>query len=284
MPLKKILLATDFSPNARKAYPVAAELARRFGASIYLVHVAPLRQAAIERVIPKEEFRRELENALALEARSHSQLRNLVVEPVLLFHAMPHQGLRVFEAENSIDLAIVATHGHRPLEYFLLGSFAERAVHTAASPVLVYREAEHESPPSLVETVLVPFDFSEVARAALPAARCLRQSFDCRFVFLNVHDPTPQHPPVYERIRRALHSVRHQEASRFRELARVELPAAEVAFENAEGAPHLEIVRRARELKADLVLLGTRGLLGSVAQSVAREAPCSVMAVPGKES
>lgn len=38
--LRHILVTTDFSVNARKAYASAASLAEKFGATIYLVHVA----------------------------------------------------------------------------------------------------------------------------------------------------------------------------------------------------------------------------------------------------
>jgi nucleotide-binding universal stress UspA family protein len=51
-----------------------------------------------------------------------------------------------------------------------------------------------------------------------------------------------------------------------------------------------EVVERARSLKADLLILGThdnagleRFLMGSVAEKVARHAPCSVTIVRRKE-
>jgi nucleotide-binding universal stress UspA family protein len=52
------------------------------------------------------------------------------------------------------------------------------------------------------------------------------------------------------------------------------------------GFPETEIVRAAREVKADLIVMGTRGrkgvsraLLGSVAEGVVRSAPCAVTVV-----
>jgi len=55
----------------------------------------------------------------------------------------------------------------------------------------------------------------------------------------------------------------------------------------AEGVPHVEIVRLAGEIGADLVVMGTHGrtglqhvLLGSVAERVVRSSPVPVLVVP----
>jgi len=53
-----------------------------------------------------------------------------------------------------------------------------------------------------------------------------------------------------------------------------------------EGKPAAEIVRYAREKEIDLIVIGTQGkrgieriLLGSVAESIIRTAPCKVLVV-----
>jgi nucleotide-binding universal stress UspA family protein len=52
------------------------------------------------------------------------------------------------------------------------------------------------------------------------------------------------------------------------------------------GTPFYEIVRYAREMKIDLIVMGTHGhtglvhvLLGSVTEKVVRKAPCPVLTV-----
>jgi nucleotide-binding universal stress UspA family protein len=54
-----------------------------------------------------------------------------------------------------------------------------------------------------------------------------------------------------------------------------------------EGSAATEIVQRARDLAADLIVIGTHGrrglahaLLGSVAERVVQRAPCPVLTVP----
>jgi nucleotide-binding universal stress UspA family protein len=72
-------------------------------------------------------------------------------------------------------------------------------------------------------------------------------------------------------------------------MARRQCPAP-VTGHLAEGDPAAEIVKRARSLSADLVIVGThdtfgleRFLLGSVAEKVAKQAPCPVLIVRQKQ-
>jgi universal stress protein A len=72
-------------------------------------------------------------------------------------------------------------------------------------------------------------------------------------------------------------------------MARRQCPAP-VTGHMAEGDPIDEIVKRARSLSADLVIIGThdtcgleRFLMGSVAEKVAKQAPCPVLIVRKKQ-
>jgi len=53
-----------------------------------------------------------------------------------------------------------------------------------------------------------------------------------------------------------------------------------------EGVPFAEIIKKAREYKVDLIVLGTHGrtglshaIMGSVAEKVVRKAPCPVLTI-----
>jgi universal stress protein A len=71
--------------------------------------------------------------------------------------------------------------------------------------------------------------------------------------------------------------------------ARQHLEGIAISSEVTTGRAYVEIVNRAREWKASLVVLGARGvtsleevIVGGTAESVVREAPCSVLvARPG---
>ena len=61
-------------------------------------------------------------------------------------------------------------------------------------------------------------------------------------------------------------------------------PGMEVEYRVAEGEPAAEVIRQARLLGANLIVMGTHGrtglgrlLMGSVAEAVLRRAPCPVL-------
>ena len=67
---------------------------------------------------------------------------------------------------------------------------------------------------------------------------------------------------------------------RFAKLVDEDLQGLDATLETAQGIPSVQVVQRTNQISVDLVLLGKREGLGSVARSVTREAKCSVLAVP----
>lgn len=133
-------------------------------------------------------------------------------------------------------------------------------------------------------------DFSELSRAAMREAAELARRFDGALELLHVHLPPPAAGPDFI------------PPPDFVEIASAELEGTMAAWqEEAErvvgravhatvlpGSPAEEIVRFTRERGHDLLVVGTHGrrgvqrlLLGSVAERVVREAPCSVLVVRG---
>jgi nucleotide-binding universal stress UspA family protein len=144
-PIKKILVATDFSPCARAALDAAVELAAPLQASILLLHV----YAVPTEVLPDgsilsldglavERIERALDDELCDERR-RAQRRGVAIA---VEHAdgQPAEVILRRAAEEHIDLIVAGTHGRRGLKRLVLGSVAERVLRTASCPVLVVRE------------------------------------------------------------------------------------------------------------------------------------------------
>ena len=144
MQIRRIVVATDFSPAADAALRYARELAGLLGARLHLVHayhvdvpaavpgsvtLAPsfmegLRDAAQQQLDPR-----------AAEARSDGLevTTELVCEPAV--------GALIDAAEHAdADLIVMGTRGLSGLKHVLLGSVAERSVRLAPCPVLTVRE------------------------------------------------------------------------------------------------------------------------------------------------
>ena len=142
-----------------------------------------------------------------------------------------------------------------------------------------------------VNTILVPTDFSDDATKALSTAGELAKVFDAKVVVLHAyHVDIPSVSPMgggyvlpkgfYESVRTHAAAAVERVAEK---LAESGIEATGIAHEDSAA---VAIVAEATRLPADLIVMGTRGLtgvkhlvLGSVAERVARTAPCPVLTV-----
>ena len=143
MTLSRILLPTDFSDTAQYALDYARELARRFGASVHLLHVVPdpMQNWAVEGMPVvsdlAEQWKADAERRLAEVRLDGPQ----TVRAVRVGHAFVE--ILQYAAHNGIDMIVMGTHGRGPVEHLLLGSVAEKVVRKASCPVLTVKQAGH---------------------------------------------------------------------------------------------------------------------------------------------
>ena len=142
--ISKILVPTDFSTHASQALHFAVDMARRYEASIDLIHVFEtftyilpdgyVFMGAENFDLLMDQFRKQLETA----RQSALELGAKVVETTLLQGSPSQEIVRCAKDRNS-DLIIMGTHGRQGINHFLIGSVAERVVRTAPCPVLTVR-------------------------------------------------------------------------------------------------------------------------------------------------
>lgn len=142
----------------------------------------------------------------------------------------------------------------------------------------------------MYQTILFPTDFSEPAEEAWEHVTALAKAHGARIIVLYVAEPVMSHYGVVGLIP----SVReleeqHDVASRLK-LQELEAQgkAAGIAVEGcvASGRPWQVIVKEATDRRADLVVLESHGrtgfsreAIGSTAERVVQQAPCSVLVV-----
>jgi nucleotide-binding universal stress UspA family protein len=139
--------------------------------------------------------------------------------------------------------------------------------------------------------IVVPTDFSENARHALKYADALAGTLQAEIVLLHVYTPAvprtnPAYPLIQEEITRHINEL-HKRLSDW--CSDIWDPAKTHSKMVVTGDTVQEIVRAAEQLKADLIVMGTKGasglqkiLFGSNTASVIGKAPCPVLAVPEK--
>jgi nucleotide-binding universal stress UspA family protein len=145
--MKKMAFSTDFSENADQAFDLAFDLAKKYGARLFLVHVVP------PLVFPSptmEEFISEQANYQFIEQviqRSVEQLESRYVRrmgeyrnaEVRVLSGHPASELLNFIDQEQLDLLVMGTHGFTGLAHFFLGSTAEKVVRRANCSVLTVR-------------------------------------------------------------------------------------------------------------------------------------------------
>jgi nucleotide-binding universal stress UspA family protein len=131
-----------------------------------------------------------------------------------------------------------------------------------------------------IKKILYPTDFSSYSNQAYFHAVALAENHGASLTVLFVHTPgsTAEGPRDLADSRRYWQSQLEQ----IRPL-NPDIPVQHIFL---EGDPATEIVRYTRDAGMDLIVMGTHGrtgldrlLLGSVAEKVMRDAPCSVMVV-----
>src|SRR4029078_249739 len=149
--LKKILVATDFSEPSDAALAYGRELARTFGASLTVVHIADniLTRAygADGIVLADPELQREIETSAQrqVDAVLFDEDRQMLGAVALVITPnSPAAAIVTYARDASIDLIVMGTHGRGAIAQLLMGSVAERVVRTAPCPVLTVRHPERE--------------------------------------------------------------------------------------------------------------------------------------------
>jgi nucleotide-binding universal stress UspA family protein len=132
---KTIVLALDGSEAARRAAPLAVELAERDGARLVIVHVD-------ERIAGKGGGQVHLdEDSIQADIREQAEqfAQRGIATTVRMSEAMvggPARPIADVAREEGADLIVVGTRGHAGLSGILLGSVTQRLLHLAHQPVL----------------------------------------------------------------------------------------------------------------------------------------------------
>ena len=137
-----ILVPIDFSDMSDEALAYARDLAKPFNAALHLFRVVrdlsdawPVELAgAALGGFPDNFLRAAQQRVDRLDA---GNLRHDTITRV----GQPHREILQYAKTHNIDLIVMATHGHGPVEHMLLGSVAEKVVRSAVCPVLTVRHA-----------------------------------------------------------------------------------------------------------------------------------------------
>ncbi|MGN5135031.1 universal stress protein [Aeromonas veronii] len=138
-----------------------------------------------------------------------------------------------------------------------------------------------------IKTLLCPVDFSQMSRAVLDYAVFMAQSHQAQLKLIHVVDQLhgfDSYKILHMTAVEITHEMERQARTQLKELvATLPIPAT---FDIRFGRAADEIVIHAKEDEVELIVMGSHGrsgishlLVGSVAESVVRHAPCPVLVV-----
>ncbi|HUM03778.1 MAG TPA: universal stress protein [Thermoanaerobaculia bacterium] len=144
--LKSILVGTDFSLCAARAFEIAISLAASQGARIHLLHVLvePIQAFDVAGALPYLDVttQREWEDATRkrlARAVASAEKRGVTATSDIVW-GRPSDALVEAAAKMKASLVVLGTHGRGAFEKLLIGSTAERVLRLSPVPVLTVRE------------------------------------------------------------------------------------------------------------------------------------------------
>lgn len=280
--LRTVLLPTDFSDDADLMLAFAQGLSGLGTKVVVLAHVVEASGMEGPVIASRVDEVRETLCAKAEVLRS----AGLGVE-VRVPTGDPFEGIVALATEIGVDAVVAGSHAKGLVTQLVAGSVSERLLRDAPVPMLLTRFdllRNQQDPSQLLkrfgEKLLVPTDFSLSASRAFTAAMAMpRQSVGTLYL-LHVIDGSLTGDKLRRQEEGAEFHMRNLQA-----MAAQEGLSASVVI--TRGDVQRMVLEELDERRATGVITGTRGrnaiqeaILGSVSQTLLRQASCPVMIVP----
>jgi len=290
----KLLIATDLSPTSRTVIDAVKTRPWPLGTEARIVHVVDLSPFPMSGEIL--DVARDAAESLLKSVVQELAQSGLNAKAEVVLAGYPRTSITEYAKKWGANLIIVGSHGAGGLRRFVLGSVAQGVVRGAPCSVEIVRPAPASSAGKAGMRVLLATDGSDCANAAVKSVGSRPWPANSSIRLISVVKqfvPIPDMAAPYlnaellareaERLEREGH-VKAKEA-----VAAAQSLLSEMGLQNVQiaeiplGDPRALILGEAKDWNADLIVLGSHGwhgldrvLMGSVSESVAMHAHCSV--------
>ena len=283
----KALVATDLSPASLAVVGCVGGLRALGTSQCVLVHCFDIRQ-----VVPFPQQIKEYIGGTLGKQKDILEKQGFAAT-VQAVPGLPQVEVPRVAEKEGCSLIVVGSHGYNLGSEILLGGVASAVIHRASMPVLILRltTADNGQPVCVagkcdfLDHVLFPTDFSDNAERAFAYVESVVKSGARRVTLLHVQDKAR----LGKHLEHRLEEFNEIDRARLERLKQQleEDGATDVRIELPYGAPTAEILERARQGRAGLVVMGSHGrgfisemFLGSVSHNVARHAEAPLLLVP----
>ncbi|HLJ40644.1 MAG TPA: universal stress protein [Candidatus Acidoferrales bacterium] len=294
----KILLAIDSSSASQNVIAEAATRPWPSGTRFCVLHIVDV--LGIGRSLAMIDEEKRYGQTLVAAAAEKLIRAGRETSPDILV-GFPRKAVVQYAKEWGADFVMVGSHGQGALSRFLLGSVAQAVLRTAPCSVEVVRRGIPESSSHRGMKILLGTDGSDGAAVAaksvanrpwpagsqvkiISAVQLLVPGNELMMSSSSAIYPTSLLEEVWNEVRSSAHEA-VAEARKTLEAAGMKILAGETT---PDGDPRAVLLAQAKEWDADLIVLGSYGrrgmdriLMGSVSESVALHAHCSVEVIRG---
>lgn len=279
MQLKNILVPTDFSRRANSALAVAADIARKSGATVTLLHVIDVPAEVMSGSDPiamtsqggssmpvAPYMMKIMEYTKEKFAELKAKYADVSISEKVVFDKVSkHVAEHV--VENKTSLVVIGSNGVSGLDEVMVGSNTEKVVRFVKCPVLVVKNDSDNFAP---KNIVYASDFENDVHEVTEFLRLMNQYFGSKIHLVKIITPNNFETSA----------TTHKRIETF--ITRNKLNDATTNYFNyyteEEG-----IISFAEHVGADMVALATHGrtgmarfLMGSIAENVTNHSPVSV--------
>lgn len=270
----QILYATDGSEGAIAAVSFLARLALSAADEVRMLRVTPGAAHEDTEFAPERAALRDLPVRIETEVRAGA----------------PEEQILRYAAERGADLIALGAMGRPRLSGFMMGGVAQRVLRHTQVPVLVARPLRHG-----LRTAVAGVAPTGTGQPVIEAAARFPLPPGVRLLLCSVLPPDDTvasvAPAVWAAMSgemdRLLHDKMTDTEERLRALAQpLQAAGRAVSAEILRGDPLSQLLSCIERSQADLAVAGYQGqepvdrlVLGSVAEKLAHDAPCSVLVV-----
>lgn len=296
----RILLASDFSPNAEAALNYAATLARQFHAELQILHVINTRVNTLPRwrdIFQASEVFNDktvLENEAFASLLAHPALAGITVDSIV---SQGKPGERIIDLALQADLVVMGT----PADTNSEGNTACQVAHGCSTPVLLIpggnnRTGQPQAGAQRInlQRILLALHIAHDVPQAIQLARALAQSYNACLNVLQAVDP--DRVASYDLDTGS--GLHHNRAAvnillqkRLFDLFPDDPTGVQIERSVLEGQAAAVILQQSKAQQADLIVMGAHpyGRLHkyftvSTLDEVVGKTPCPVLAVPTRHS
>lgn len=280
--IENVLCPTDYSEFSARALERAVRLAQWFEARLTALHVIPSTSPAVMLAgaagggyvaVPENllrEVRESAEEELRRFVRPHLGA-GIAIDTVVV-EGEPGREIERVAGDLPADLVVMGTHGRSGWAHLWLGSTTETVMRRTPCPVLAVGRENPGTLGGLFHRILCAVDLTPASQGTVDLALSFAQENLARVTLLHVAEG-----------RAAANGV-DAALEQLRRSGRPARPFCDVTERVETGSAAREIVRVAKETRADLVVVGAHSafglvpfFLGSTAAEVVRHAPCPVL-------